>query len=117
MTNKVAIVDRGSTTFADKVDQAYKKGASAICIINNSTEAVSMSFGTDANNNPITPAIPVALIAYEDRNNFEAGSGKMSLISNVYVNNVTARQMATFSSDGATYDYRIKPDITAPVIC
>lgn len=114
VTNKVAIVDRGSTTFADKVDQAYKKGAGAICIINNSTEAVSMSFGTDANNNPITPAIPVALIAYEDRNNFEAGSGKMSLISNVYVNNVTARQMATFSSDGATYDYRIKPDITAP---
>ncbi|HHT66693.1 MAG TPA: S8 family serine peptidase [Erysipelotrichaceae bacterium] len=114
VTDKVAIVDRGSSTFADKVDQAHTHGARAICIINNSSDPVYMSFGDDSDGNPVTPAIPVALIAYEDRALFDAGEGELTLVSNVYVNNITARQMTTFSSDGATFDYLIKPEISAP---
>ena len=110
---KIAVVDRGSNTFAEKVSNAASKGASACAIINNSSETVRMSFGEDADGKPVTPKIPVVLIAYEDKDKFE-GSGVLSLIENVYVDNLTARQMATFSSDGATFDYRIKPEITAP---
>ena len=107
--NKLAVIDRGDNTFAEKVELASKAGASAAAIINNSSETVRMSFGDD-----VTPMIPVILIAYEDRDNFNDGSGKLKVIENVYVDNLTARQMASFSSDGATYDYRIKPEISAP---
>ena len=106
---KIAVIDRGDNTFAEKVEEASKAGAVAAAIVNNSSETVRMSFGDD-----VTPMIPVVLIAYEDRDNFDAGAGKFKVIENVYVDNLTARQMASFSSDGATYDYRIKPEITAP---
>ena len=105
----IAVVDRGSNTFADKVDQAAKNGATAILIINNSTDAVKMSFGDG-----VTPSIPVCLISYEDRARFDEPNGKLSVIENVHVTNIDSYQPASFTSDGATFDFRIKPEISAP---
>ena len=110
----IAVVDRGSNTFADKVEQASKAGAVAIAIINNSTDSVRMSFGDDADGNPITPSIPVVLINYEDREQFSEGNGKFSVVENVHVTNIDSYQPASFTSDGATFDYRIKPEISTP---
>ena len=110
---KIAVIDRGSNSFAEKVELAAKNGATLAAIINNSSETVRMSFGDDADGNPVTPVIPVVLIAYEDKDNF-SGSGVLRLAQNVYVDNLSARQAASFTSDGATFDMHIKPEISTP---
>ena len=106
--DKIAVVTRGENSFGEKYLAAKNKGAKALIIINNSTGSIRMSFGDGVN-----PAIPVVSVSYEDRNKFE-GSGKLTILKDVYADNPTAGQMASFTSDGATYDLRIKPDISAP---
>ena len=105
---KVAVVSRGENSFGEKYLAAHKAGAIALAIINNNTGSIRMSFGDG-----VSPAIPVVSISYEDRDKFE-DSGKLTILKDVYAANPTAGQMASFSSDGATYDLRIKPDISAP---
>ena len=105
---KIAIVDRGTITFEEKVVNAQKAGAIALAVVNTSNDAVRMSFGNT------TPSIPVILLSYEDREKVGTGSGTLTVLKNVYADNPTAKEMATFTSDGATFDYRIKPEISAP---
>ena len=115
VTGKIAVVNRGDTTFREKVDIAASKGAVACAIINNTNEtefSIRMSFSSDA---PYTPAIPVIFILQKDKESFEnAVSNKIKLLKNVDLQNPYARQISDYSSDGMRYDLAIKPEITTP---
>ena len=109
VNGKVAIVSRGSNTFEDKVLNAQKGKAVALAVINTSNDSVKMSFGNTK------PKIPVILLSYDDKDKLgDATSGTLKVLQDVFADNPTATRMATFTSDGATYDLRIKPDISAP---
>lgn len=115
VSGKIAVVNRGDTTFREKVDTAASKGAIACAIINNTSDTefnIRMSFSSDG---PYTPAIPVIFILQKDKESFEnAVSNKIKLLKNVDLNNPYARQISDYSSDGMRYDLSIKPEITTP---
>ena len=112
--DSIAVVNRGSLSFSEKYKIAYSKGAVAMVIINNDPTASSFnfrcSFGDDQ------PEIPVALVLYSDIDKFGlAGSeDTFSLVSKKVLDNIRAYTLSTFSSDGATFDLQLKPEITAP---
>jgi hypothetical protein len=111
---KVAVVNRGSLSFAEKYNIAVSNGAIGVIIINNDPTANDFnfrcSFGDD-----FSPTVPCALVLYKDKVVFESQrSGTFTFIfKDVSVNDL-ARTISTFSSDGARWDYDLKPDITAP---
>lgn len=110
---KIAVVDRGETTFQNKVETAVDEGAIAVFIINNDITQTTHNFRFDFNKT--TPKVPVASILYRDRQAFlDTTSSKLSILSNTIASNPNAKQVSDFSSDGATFDYRINPTITAP---
>ena len=105
---KVAFVNRGSTTFADKYMTAKRKGAIAIVIINNDPTASDFnfrcSFGDD-----FKPSMPCALILFKDKGFFEsARTGSFKLLSNQTGSNPNAYTISSFSSDGARFDLDLK---------
>lgn len=111
---KVFIVNRGSTSFADKYNIAVGKGAIGLIIINNDPTSSDFnfrcSFGDDFN-----PTIPCALVLFKDREALiNANHGSFTFIKDEESDNPEKYTMSTFSSDGATYNYDLKPEITAP---
>lgn len=112
-SGKIAIVDRGETTFLSKIEAATKAGAIAIGIINNDPTDTTFSFRMDLSGN--TPAIPVISILFRDKATFDnATTDDALLLSDTEANNPTKRTMTSFSSDGPTYDLRLKPEISTP---
>lgn len=111
---KIAVVNRGSTSFADKYAVAKSQRAIALVVINNDPTSTDfnfrMSFGDD-----FRPSMPCALVLYKDREEFSSRkSGIITLIEKQLVENEKAYSVSTFSSDGATFDLDLKPEITAP---
>ncbi len=111
---KVAVVNRGSTSFADKYVTASDKGAIGLFVINNDPTETDftfrMSFGDD-----FSPTMPCALLLFKDKPYFERErSGEFSFIEKELSKDSAARTMSTFSTDGARSDLDIKPEITAP---
>lgn len=111
---KIAFVKRGGEiAFTDKVKNAVAKGAIAVGIINNDVTDTSNSFRFDFNG--YQPSVPVILLFAKDNDIIEqAETKKAKILIDTVAKNPEARKIASFSSDGATYDYRIKPDITTP---
>lgn len=111
---KIAVVNRGSTSFADKYAVAKSKGAIALVVINNDPTSndfnFRMSFGDD-----FRPSMPCVIVLYKDKSIFStAKSGDLNIISKRLLDNDKAYSVSTFSSDGATFDLDLKPEITAP---
>ena len=111
---KIAVVNRGSTSFADKYAVAKSKGAVALVVINNDPTSndfnFRMSFGDG-----FRPSMPCALVLYKDKEYFsKPKAGSMEIISKLLSDNPNYGRLSTFSSDGATYDLDLKPEITAP---
>ena len=111
---KIAVVNRGSTSFADKYAVAKSKGAIALVVINNDPTSndfnFRMSFGDD-----FRPSMPCVLVLYKDKEKFsDAKEGILGIISKQLINNDKAYSVSTFSSDDATFDLDLKPEITAP---
>ena len=112
--NKVAVVNRGSISFAEKYNVAVANGAIGVIIINNDPTANDFnfrcSFGDD-----FSPTVPCALVLYKDKLIFEGqGSGTFEFIFKDVSINDLARTISSFSSDGARWDFGLKPDITTP---
>ena len=111
---KVAIMNRGSISFAEKYNTAVANKAIGVVFINNDPTANDFnfrcSFGDD-----FSPSVPCALVLYKDKVVFESQkSGTFTFIfKDVSVNDL-ARTISTFSSDGARWDFSLEPDITAP---
>ena len=112
--DKIAIVNRGSTAFSDKYSVAADKGAKALVIINNDPTASSFNFRCSFGDG-FNPTMPCALVLFKDKMTFEnAGSGSFTLINKQVSDNPAKYTVSTFSSDGATFDLDLKPEITAP---
>ena len=112
--DKIAVVNRGSTAFADKYAVAADKGAKALVIINNDPTASSFNFRCSFGDG-FRPTMPCALVLYKDKATFEnAGSGSFGLINKQVSDNPAKYTVSNFSTDGATFDLDLKPEITAP---
>ena len=111
---KIAVVNRGSTTFADKYNTAVDKGASAVVIINNDPTASDFNFRCSFGDG-FNPTVPCALVLYKDKALFEQQKeGTFTLINKQVSDNPNKYTTSNFSTDGATYDLDLKPEITAP---
>ena len=111
---KVAVVNRGSISFADKYANAADKGAAGMFIINNDPTETDFtfrcSFGDDFN-----PSMPCAVVLFKDKPFFEKErSGSFTFIEKELSKNSAARSVSNFSTDGARSDLDIKPEISAP---
>ena len=110
---KIAIVDRGETTFVSKITAAQTEGAIAIGVIDNDPTNTDFTFRMDLSG--WTPDIPVISILFRDKELIDnATDHTAKLLVNVEADNPTKGRMATFSSDGPRYDLSIKPEISTP---
>ena len=111
---KVAVVNRGSTSFANKYEVAANKGAAALVIINNDPTASDFNFRCSFGDG-FNPTMPCALVLYKNKALFEGlRQGSFTLINKQVSDNPNKYTVSTFSTDGATFDLDLKPEITAP---
>lgn len=114
VAGKVALVQRGVESFADKHTNAAEAGAVACVIYNNVTETIYMSLEGSAATIPCV-SISMADGAYlvsaleSDPGLKVSFPAKMSAFPSE-----TAYQMSEFSSWGVAPDLSLEPDITAP---
>ncbi len=102
VTGKIVLVRRGDTTFEEKANAAYSKGAAGIIIFNNTSGEIKMNAG-------ITK-IPICSISQDDGEFLAAAkSGKLSIAKS----QTSGPFMSDFSSWGPSPDLGIKPEITA----
>ena len=113
VAGKIAIVDRGETTFANKISCAQNAGAIAIGVIDNDPTNTDFSFRMDLSG--WTPDIPVISLLFKDKDFIDSATDHTAqLLVDTIADNPTKGLMTSFSSDGPTYDLRIKPDIATP---
>lgn len=107
---KLALVQRGSITFAEKANNALKHGATGILVYNNVAGAnVTMALDGEGKKNP------AVFISKEYGEALKAGQYKL-VFNGAMANqpNPEAKEMSDFSSWGVTTDGQLKPDVTAP---
>lgn len=113
---KIAIVKRGTLSFAEKVENAESFGAAACIIWNNNDDDDVFSFGmtTSDSDTGYVPSIPVGLISLTDGNKMEAAETKVLNVSKELAGrpSTTGGQMSSFSSWGVAPDLGLEPDIT-----
>ncbi len=106
VTDKVALVSRGESSFTEKVDAAYAAGAKAIIVRNNQPGALNMAV-----DNYYIPAVAVTQISGQ----FMVDSAGEDGLGVMTVNVVEATGAPSdFSSRGPTSDLVLKPEIMAP---
>ncbi|MBM7643701.1 S8 family serine peptidase [Streptococcus loxodontisalivarius] len=111
LTGKVALIQRGSITFAEKIQNAKAAGAIGVIVFNNTVGILSggMSVGDD------NLDVPSVFITQEAGEVLKSGNYKVSFKEGMNkINNETADQMSDFSSWGLSSDGFLKPDLTAP---
>ena len=114
VSGKIVVVNRGSTSFADKYAIAANKNAAGLVIINNDPTASSFNFRCSFGDG-FTPTMPCALVLYKDKPLFEdTKAGDLTLINKKVLDNPNKYTVSNFSTDGATFDLDLKPEITAP---
>jgi len=102
MTNKIALVRRGSTTFEEKATAAQRAGAAAVIIYNNVAGDIKMNAGRTT--------IPLCSISQDDGEKLAAqGGGTLKIAAD----QKSGPFMSDFSSWGPTPSLEIKPEITA----
>ena len=111
---KIVVVNRGSTSFADKYATAIGQGAKALVIINNDPTASDFNFRCSFGDG-FNPTMPCALVLFKDKEYFvNHPSGQFGIIHKQVSDNPNAYTTSSFSTDGATFDLDLKPEITAP---
>lgn len=113
LNNYIAVVDRGTTTFTNKVQAAESYGAKALIVINDNP-SVTFNFSFDFGG--YNPTIPVVLVYQSVGPAFgETGNvGTLSLSQNQVVDAPDGDIISSFSSDGPSYDLDLIPTIAAP---
>ena len=114
---KIAVVNRGSTSFEAKYTTAKAQGAKALIIINN--DPTASDFNMRASFGSAKPEFPVAFVLFKDKGIFDGSetgekSGSFTIASDILVVNEKARTSSDFTSDGISADLEIKPDISSP---
>ena len=114
VAGKLAVIDRGVCTFGTKIRNAQAKGAIGVIIVNNvAGDPIAMGADTGA-----FPTIPAAMVSKADEATVKGHAGESAKADGTspkeYVT-TNADIIAGFSGRGPTpYDFRIKPDVTAP---
>ena len=110
VAGKIALVQRGSLSFSEKIANVAEKGAIGMIVFNNTTGKMGMAIDTY-----YVPAIAVEQIAGEEILAGLAEDNKIFVpTEQVDVVNADAWLMSDFSSWGCTPDLKLKPGITAP---
>ena len=114
VNGKIAVVNRGSTSFIDKYNIALNNGAKGLMIINNDPTSNEFNFRCSFGDG-FSPTIPAALVLYKDKVLLEGqGEGTFEFIEKQASLNTNARTVSSFTNDGARFSYDIKPDVAAP---
>jgi subtilisin family serine protease len=110
LTGKVALIQRGTYTFVDKVVNAKKAGAAAVIVYNNVDGEIDQYLANETN------FIPAFRLSKADGERLKAASETSSIsFSNIGSVVTEGNHLAGFSSRGpATKNYDIKPDVVAP---
>ena len=108
-TGKIALIQRGTITFEEKIENAYNAGAIAAVIYNNQAGTIGMSIETFE--------IPAVSITQADGENLLANSDDQMITTptgmTVFANE-KAYTISDFSSRGVTPELTLKPTITGP---
>ena len=117
--NRLALIERGDSTFQEKVEIAMKMGAIGVLIYNNVSGVIRMNLGEIEN--PV-PAVSINMNAgkalVDAAMNYtaaEVAAGKVKRIGTLTLSEEfeAGPFMSEFSSWGPTHDLRLKPEITA----
>ncbi len=123
VTGKIVFVSRGENTFAEKADNAAKKGAVGTVIYNDQAAGISMNLQGYMGEAPcvlITRAKGQIVKDHSTKATTEAGvtyyTGKVVVCSELTANMEGSDfySMSAFSSWGIPGDLSMKPEITAP---
>ena len=110
VTDKIALVSRGSIAYTDKKNNAKAKGAAGIIVYNNEPGMLYMLLDKfDLPSAFISQADGKYLVALAENQRKLTVSGTSGT-----VDNPTSGEMSDFSSWGVTPELTLKPDITAP---
>lgn len=111
VNGKVALIQRGTITFTEKVANAEERGALAVVIFNTEEAVLNMS---------VDGGIPAVCVSLSDgeymKTQLFGGVGCMIIGRGITmsINENAPITMSAFSSWGVTPDLRLEPDITAP---
>lgn len=114
VTGKVALVQRGTISFANKVDNAAAAGAVACIVYNNTSGTINMDLsGSTAD----IPAISITMADGEYLIAALAENPELTLsfpTEPAFIPSALAYQISDFSSWGVAPDLTLKPEIAAP---
>ncbi len=110
---KIAVVDRGSTTFRDKTETAMANKCTALVVINN---VPGVTFNMNMDFNGLKPTIPVVFVFQSSSEYFGAvnTNGTLTLGKNTIQNTPDGDIYSSYSSDGPSYNLDVSPTIAAP---
>lgn len=103
----IALVKRGDTTFAEKVQNAMDNGADACIIYNNVSATIRMSLGE------VDDPIPTCSITMDAGKVFVDNAVRSTGVINVSNSYKAGPFMSDFSSWGPMPDLQLKPEISA----
>ena len=109
---KVVLVSRGTCAFAAKVDNAARKGAVGVLVLNSGPgDPIAMA------GDPALKVVPAVMASQDDKAAVLALVGEQVTLNaqKAYHDSSNDNIMGDFSSQGSTdVDYRVKPDLVAP---
>jgi subtilisin family serine protease len=116
LTGKIALLSRGTCSFSTKIRNAQNAGAVAVVMVNNAF-GDPIAMGQDGTANQ--PTIPAYMVSKSDGATIKAAvlaTPGNATIGSALQYFVTGNDgiMASFSSQGPTNDFRVKPDVVAP---
>ena len=112
VAGKIAIIDRGTCTFSEKVSAAKARGAVGVIVVNNvagDPTAMGSTEGFDDD-------IPAVMISKSDGAALRASGATSVTVAASFAEFITENEdiLAGFSAQGPTFvDYAIKPDLTS----
>ena len=108
VAGKIAVINRGSISFNDKVVYAASGGAIAVVVANNVDGTINMAI-----EDYTIPAVSVTKVQGDELKN--ADDKTITICSDMgHFASDDAKKMSDFSSPGVTPDLKLKPEITAP---
>ncbi|HKX76849.1 MAG TPA: S8 family serine peptidase, partial [Acidimicrobiia bacterium] len=113
LTDKIALINRGTCTFSTKIRNAQNAGAVGVLVVNN-TPGPPTAMGTDGT--PDQPTIVGVMVSDVDGGAIRTGGlGATTIAGSVSEQPATANVLAGFSGRGPVpFTYQIKPDVVAP---
>ena len=110
---KIAVIHRGTLSFAEKVMNAENAGAVGVIIWNTNDTDDIFSFGMGTSSDDYYPAIPAALVTLSDGQKMADAEVKTMTVSKEQAaRQCDGGQMSSFSSWGVSPDLQLMPDIT-----